>query len=129
MTGQASKPDVASRRTRLRQYQAQLLERMQAARTATGASVNQLGVQIGSERFLLDLTQAGEILHMAPVAPVPLTQSWYLGLSNLRGNLVGIIDLARYLDIGEAASGPDARMVTFAPGLGFNCALMVSRVY
>jgi twitching motility protein PilI len=121
--------DASGRRARLRQYQVQLLERMQAARTNTGAPVNQLGVLIGTERYLLDLTEAGEIVPVAPIIPVPLTQPWYLGLSNIRGSLVGIIDLARYLGLPETAAGPEGRIVTFAAGLGFNCALLVSRVY
>ena len=117
------------RRTRLRQYQVQLLERMQAARANTGAAVNQLGVQIGADRYLLDLTQAGEIVPVPPLTAVPLTQAWYLGLANIRGNLVGVIDLARYLDLGDTAAGSDGRIVTFAGALGFNCGLLVSRVY
>jgi twitching motility protein PilI len=60
---------------------------------------------------------------------VPLTRNWYLGLSNIRGNLVGVIDLARYLGLGDTPAGADSRLVTFATGLGFNCALLVSRVY
>jgi twitching motility protein PilI len=102
---------------------------MQAARANSGASVNQLGVLIGGARYLLDLTQAGEIVPLAALTEVPLTQPWYLGLSNIRGNLVGVIDLARYLGLGETAAGPDSRIVTFAGGLGFNCGLLVSRVY
>ena len=121
--------DAAGRRTRLRQYQVQLLERMQAARANTGAAVNQLGVQIGAERYLLDLTQAGEIVPLAALTAVPLTQSWYLGLANIRGNLVGVIDLARYLGLGDTPPGADSRIVTFAGGLGFNCGLLVARVY
>jgi twitching motility protein PilI len=121
--------DAAGRRTRLRQYQVQLLERMQAARANTGASVNQLGVQVGAGRYLLDLTQAGEIVPLAALTVVPLTRPWYLGLANIRGNLVGVIDLARYLGLGETAPGADSRIVTFAGGLGFNCGLLVARVY
>ncbi|MES2757601.1 MAG: chemotaxis protein CheW [Pseudomonadota bacterium] len=121
--------DAAGRRTRLRQYQVQLLERMQAARANTGASVNQLGVLIGTDRYLLDLTQAGEIVPLPAVTTVPLTQPWYLGLANVRGNLVGIIDLARYLGLGETPTGADSRIVTFAGALGFNCGLLVARVY
>jgi twitching motility protein PilI len=120
---------AAERRTRLRQYQVQLLERMQAARASSGASVNQLGVSIGAERYLLDLTQAGEIVPVGALTAVPLTQPWYLGLTNIRGNLVGVIDLARYLGLGETPAGADSRIVTFAAGLGFNCALLVGRVY
>jgi len=128
----APRLDAAGRRTRLRHYQEQLLERMQAARANTGASVNQLGVQIGAARYLLDLTQAGEIVPVPPLTVVPLTQPWYLGLANIRGNLVGVIDLACYLgDAGPAAGKIEdaARIVTFAAGIGFNCGLLVSRVH
>lgn len=124
-----ARPDAAGRRARLRQYQQQLLERMQAARTSGGTRLHQLGVMIGAERFLIDLTQTGEIVPLAPICAVPLTQPWYLGLSNIRGNLIGIIDYARYLDAGETAVAPESRMLTFAQGLGFNCAILVSRVY
>lgn len=128
-TPPSGRPDAAERRSRLRQYQVQLLARMQAARTGTGARVNQLGVAIGEERYLLDLTAAGEIVGVAPVTAVPLTQAWYLGLANIRGSLVGVIDLARYLGLKETAASAEARLVTFAPALGFNCALLVARVY
>ncbi len=121
--------DGAGRRTRLRQYQVQLLERMQAARNNAGARINQLGVMIGSERFLLDLTQIGEIVPAPAVTVVPLTQPWYLGLANIRGNLISVIDLGRYQLQGETTVGSDSRVVTFAGGLGFNCGLLVSRVY
>lgn len=138
MSGQDSAPtpapapvrlDAAGRRTRLRQYQEQLLERMQAARANTGANVNQLGVQIGAARYLLDLTQAGEIVSVPALTAVPLTQPWYLGLANIRGNLVGVIDLARFFGDGDTGTGADARIVTFAGALGFNCGLLVSRVF
>ena len=121
--------DGAGRRTRLRQYQVQLLERMQAARNNAGARINQLGVMIGQERFLLDLTQVGEIVPVPSITLVPLTQPWYLGLANIRGNLISVIDLARYQLQSETAVGSDSRVVTFAGGLGFNCGLLVSRVY
>jgi twitching motility protein PilI len=64
------------------------------------------------------------------LAAVPLTQPWYLGLANVRGNLLGVVDLARYLDAGAAQAGAQAgaRLVTFAPVLGFPCALLVGRV-
>ena len=130
----ASGQKGAARRARLRQYQEQLLERMQAARTSSGARAHQLGVEIGGARYLLDLVEAGEIVPLPPLAPVPLTQPWYLGLANIRGHLLGVVDLARYLDP-DAAAAPagtppvsGTRLVTFAPVLGFPCALLVGRV-
>ncbi len=123
-----AKVDASGRRSRLRQYQVQLLERMQAARSDTGKSTGELGVLIGERRYLLDLTQAGEVVPFAGVAPVPLTQPWYLGLANLRGSLVGVIDYARFINAGSTSIGPECRIVTFSGTLGFNCALLVSRV-
>ncbi|QOY93958.1 chemotaxis protein CheW [Massilia sp. UMI-21] len=134
MTGEEARPDPAARRTRLRAYQEQLLERMQAAKGGGGAPIQQLGMQVGATRYLLDLLEAGEIVSVVAPARVPLTQPWYLGLANVRGTLVGVIDLARYLgEDGPVPSGgpagPSARLVTFAPTLGFNCALLADRVY
>jgi twitching motility protein PilI len=136
VTGQDLAPELgpelapqAARRTRLRDYQAQLLERMQAAQSGAADAGHQLGVMIGSERYLLELTEAGEIVPLSALAGVPLTQPWYLGLANVRGSLLGVIDLARYFDAGASAAGPDARLVSLAPRLGFNCALLVTRVY
>jgi twitching motility protein PilI len=125
----AAQSGRAGRHNRLRDYQSQLLARMQAARADTTVRSRHLGLGIGATRYLLDLLDAGEIVAPAPVSAVPLTQPWYLGLANIRGNLVGVIDLACYLGDGETVPAPEARLVTFAPALGFNCALLASRVY
>jgi twitching motility protein PilI len=119
-----------ARRLRLRQYQEQLLERMQAARTSNGARAHQLGVDIGGARYLLDLVHAGEIVPVPALAAVPLTQPWYLGLANIRGTLVGVVDLARFLDdsAGVANVTGAARVITFGPALGFPGALLAGRV-
>ncbi|HEV7815242.1 MAG TPA: chemotaxis protein CheW [Janthinobacterium sp.] len=121
-------PDGAERRSRLRQYQVQLMERMQAARSGSAAAGKELGLVIGQERCLLDLTQVGEIVPAPAISPVPLAQDWYLGLANIRGNLTGIVDLARYRGTPAGQPGSDSRVVTFGAGLGFNCALLATRV-
>jgi len=131
MTPDSAAPDGTERRSRLRQYQVQLLERMQAAKTGANVGGRELGVLIGGRPCLLDLTQIGEIVPPQPVTPVPLTRDWYQGLANIRGNLTGVIDLARYQGQGAGADDSPAserRLITFAPGLGFNCALLAGRV-
>ena len=129
MEGAADRPEDAARRTRLRAYQEELLERMQAAKSGNGERVQQLGLGIAGTRWLLDLTEAGEIVPGGPFTPVPLTRPWYLGLVNVRGALLGVIDLARYLDQDAPAAAGPGRLVTFSPALGFNCALRVDQVY
>ncbi|WP_306395030.1 chemotaxis protein CheW [Telluria beijingensis] len=128
--GEGGRRDPAARRTRLRLYQEQLLEKMQAAKTGSGAGAGQLGLAIGGARYLVDLLEVGEIVAPAPLTAVPLTQPWYLGLANVRGSLLGVIDLARYLGQDAPAAGPGApRLVVFAPHLGFNCALLATQVF
>ena len=127
---ESGRRDPAARRTRLRLYQEQLLEKMQAARTGAGGNAGQLGLAIGATRYLVDLLEVGEIVSPAPLTVVPLTQPWYLGLANVRGSLLGVIDLARYLGEEASPDGPATpRLVVFAPHLGFNCALLASNVH
>lgn len=125
LAGTASRID---RRKRLRVFQEELVERMQAARAQTEVRDNRLGVLIGQRRWLLDLQETGEVVPLSAITKVPLTQDWYLGLLNVRGNLISIIDFARYLGLPATEMEPTNRVVTFAPSLGINCGLLVSRV-
>lgn len=121
-------PDRAARRARMRDFQTHLVDRMHAARSGADAHVNQLAVIIGGRRFLLGLTQAGEITTVGAITRVPLTADWFLGLSNLRGNLISVVDLARFQGQDATVIEKDCRVIAFAPTLGFNCGLLVSRV-
>jgi twitching motility protein PilI len=122
------KPDAAARRTRLREFQTQLVERMQAAKTGVDTRVNQLGVMIGQQRWLLNLQEAGEIVSVGSITNVPLTHDWFLGLSNIRGNLISVIDFARFQGQAPTVIDKESRIVAFAPTLSFNCGLLVTRV-
>lgn len=123
-----AKPDIGARRTRLREFQAQLVERMQDARSGEDARVNQLGVMIGGNRWLLDLQTAGEIVSVGTISQVPLTQPWFLGLTNIRGNLISVIDLASFQGMPATPIDKGCRIVAFSPVLSFNSGLLVSRV-
>jgi twitching motility protein PilI len=112
----------------MRDFQTHLVDRMHAARSGADAHVNQLAVVMGGNRFLLDLTEAGEITTVGAITKVPLTADWFLGLSNLRGNLISVVDLARFQGQAATVIDKDSRVVAFAPSLGFNCGLLVSRV-
>ncbi len=122
------RPGTGGRRTRMREFQAQLMERMQAAQRGTRLRVNQLGILIGQSRYLLDLREAGEIVTAGSVTNVPLTKDWYLGLSNIRGNLTSVVDLARFEGGQKTGLDSSCRIVAFAPGLAFNSGLLVSQV-
>jgi twitching motility protein PilI len=121
-------PDPGSRRTRLREFQTQLVERMQAASSGAHVQAGQLGVKIGQTRWLLNLQEAGEIVSVGPITKVPLTRDWFLGLTSIRGNLINVIDLARFRGLASTPIDKESRIVAFGPALSFNCGLLVSRV-
>jgi twitching motility protein PilI len=123
-----TKPDAGARRTRLREFQAQLVERMQAVRSGAQEHVRLLGVMIGQSRWLLNLQEAGEIVSVGAITKVPLTQEWFLGLTNIRGNLISVIDFANFQGMAPTPIDKDSRIVAFAPALSFNSGLLVSRV-
>ncbi len=59
---------------------------------------------------------------------VPLTQDWFIGLMNIRGNLISVIDLTRFLGMQSSSIDKASRIITVAPGLAVHSGLLVSRV-
>lgn len=127
-TLKVAKPDSGVRRTRLREFQTQLMARMQAAQSGSQTTVSQLGVMIGRSRYLIDLREAGEIVSAGSMTKVPLTKDWYLGLANVRGNLTSVVDLSRFEGKEVTLQESSCRIVAFASGLAFNSGLLVSQV-
>lgn len=115
----------------LRELQTRLAERMQAARTQPRGQ-SWLAVQCRGHGLLLPLEQAGEIFALAPLLPVPHTQAWFAGVANLRGGLHGVVDLARFIGLPEAAgadSGREqARLIALGAPLALNAALLVDQL-
>ncbi|MBS1187270.1 MAG: chemotaxis protein CheW [Burkholderiaceae bacterium] len=128
----ATQPEISSqrieRRKRLRQFQTDLAERMQQVREQADALENRLGVVAGQTNWLLDLMEVGEIVPATAITEVPMTKDWFLGLLNIRGNLVGVIDFARFLGMAPTPIENVSRIVTLAPTLGVNCGLLVTRI-
>ncbi len=50
---------------------------------------------LGEETFALSVMQIKEVLRVSEIAPVPGAPSYVLGIINLRGNVVTIIDARR----------------------------------
>ena len=112
----------------LRDLQSRLAHRLQEARSTVRGRA-WLAVECGGRGFLFPLQEAGEIFSMVPVAAVSHTQSWFLGVANLRGQLHGVVDLAGFLGIAAVADGRDqAMLVGFNTSLDVNAALLVDRL-
>ena len=57
-----------------------------------------VGYRIGTHRLASGFDEVVEILPMPPVTPVPGAQPWMLGVANIRGNLLPIVDLRQFLE-------------------------------
>ena len=110
---------MAKRQT-LRELQTRLAERLQVARTQ-GVAASWLAVEAGAGKYLFPLSQSGEIFPWVGMQPVPYTQTWFVGVANLRGGLFGVVDLASYVN-------GQARLVSLNSALEVNCALLIDRL-
>jgi twitching motility protein PilI len=119
-------------REALRELQSRLASRLQAARTE-GVQAGWLAVEAAGRKYLLPLSQAGEIFPFTPAQPVPYTQEWFVGVANLRGGLFGVVDLASFVAGKPPAQRSDAaraesRLIALNALLEINCALLVDRL-
>jgi twitching motility protein PilI len=119
-------------RQALRDLQTRLAGRLQQARTE-GVSASWLAVESAGKPMLLPLAQSGEIFPLANVQAVPYTQSWFLGVANLRGGLFGVIDFSSFATGQLPARRSDsareqARLVALNPALEINCAILIDKL-
>ena len=115
----------------LRVFQQELAARL-ASTTAAQVESSRLGLACGGEQWLIRLADAAEVVAVPPLAAVPLTQPWFLGLANIRGNLYTVVDFAGFL--GRDAVVPhgtvsQSRLILFGPRAGdFNAGIVVQSV-
>jgi len=119
-------------REALRELQTRLASRLQAAKTE-GVQASWLAVEAAGKKFLFPLAQSGEIFPFAAPQAVPYTRDWFLGVSNLRGGLYGIVDLSSFVAGTAPAMRSDAtraesRLVALNALLEVNCALLIDRL-
>src|SRR6478672_2338188 len=112
----------------LRSFQQELATRL-AAKTTAQVESSRLGVECHGERWLVRLSDAGEVIAVPPIVPVPLTHPWFLGLANIRGNLYSVIDFPAFLGREPVALGNLARLILFNSRNGEqNAGIVVQRV-
>lgn len=116
-----------SKRLNLREFQQDLINRMQAKDHACD-QISTLGVQIAEQNWLVDMLDLSEILPLPPLSAVPLTKPWFIGVVSVRGILYGVSDMAAYQQKGKASGAAVNRVLLVAERHAFNAALLVDRV-
>ncbi|MBR5494594.1 MAG: chemotaxis protein CheW, partial [Psychrobacter sp.] len=67
--------------------------------------------EIGGQRLVAPMGQVSEILTMPEYTSVPLVKPWMLGIANIRGRLLPLTDLSRFLQVPSQLSQMSQRKV------------------
>ncbi len=115
-----------TKKIKLNEFQSYLATRLAGAdhRSASGL----LGIQAGSEYWLLDLADSGEIVPLSPLTSVPLTKPWFMGIANIRGNLFSVVDWSAFLGKEMTVQNANSRFLLIGTRYGSNAALLVTRM-
>jgi twitching motility protein PilI len=122
--------DLAERRKsgRLRDFSNQLAERLREAPNQRPEPAR-LAARLGDSSFLLDMSTAGEIVQVPEIAPVPWTKPWFRGLANVRGRLLGVVDLQQLSGRAPMTPEQSLQLIVFGEVLKVNAALLVTRAF
>ena len=115
-----------AKRGSLREFQAHLATRLAGVGDRSAAGL--LGVQAGSDFWLLDLTDSGEIVPLPPLTSVPLTKHWFVGIANIRGNLYSVADFSAYQGKDATPQNASSRLLLVGTRHANNAALLVTRM-
>lgn len=87
-----------------------------------------IGFRVGSRLLVSGIGEINELLAVPPLTPVPGTQAWLLGVANVRGNLVPVVDCARFLFGERTQHSERTRLLVVRQGSG-SVALLVDEVF
>lgn len=84
--------------------------------------------RIGSHRLASGFDEVVEILQVPSITPVPGAQPWMLGVANVRGNLLPIIDLKQFLEGARTVLHESQRMLLMRQQ-GGDVAVLIDELY
>jgi twitching motility protein PilI len=118
-----------SKQSQLREYQTNILARLENAKKAGAeTSAGYLGVVIGSKNVLVSLREISETLPVSEIQPVPIVKPWFLGVSNVRGVLYAINDVAQLLEATFTSISSNARLLLISDTVSSNVAFVVEKM-
>lgn len=113
---------------KLREFSTQLAQRLKEAPNKP-TEPTRLAIRIGSENYLVEMALAGEIVSLPEITPVPWTRPWYRGLANVRGRLIGVVDLLHLMGREPLTPDQTQQVLVFGEVLGVNAGILVTRAF
>ena len=72
-----------------------------AAEEAAGAQISVIEFNLGYEKYAIEFSFVREVCPLKELTPLPGTQPFVMGIINVRGQIVSIIDLKKFFDLPE----------------------------
>jgi len=117
-----------ARKISLREFHESVVAKLQSLASGGVAAPSKLGVQIGPQFWLINLSDISEAVLVPKLTPVPLAQSWFCGVANFRGNLYGIVDFPHFIGGAPTQFGVDCRLLLIHQKFPVNCGIVVSHM-
>lgn len=87
-----------------------------------------VGFRIGNDRLIASMSEVKEILDLPEYTKVPGVKSWVVGVANVRGSLLPIMDLKGFI-LGEDMQHRKRGRVIVIDYKGFSTGLIVDEVF
>ena len=84
--------------------------------------------ELGGQRMVAPLGEVSEVLSMPEYTMMPLVQPWLLGIANVRGRLLPLTDLAKFLQMSRQTSQPNQGKVIVIDHQSLFLGLIVDQV-
>ncbi len=75
-----------------------------------------MGFQVGGVRLVSAMGEIGEVLKLPKVAALPGVKPWVLGVANIRGRLIPVIDLHQFLGVAPTLPTAQWRVLVVEDG-------------
>lgn len=99
---------------------AEALARPAGANVPTGPALEVVEFRLAHERYAVETAFVREIIPLEDVTPLPCTPAFVRGLINLRGLILPVIDLKRFLGLPESGIADLHRILVMAsPDMAF----------
>lgn len=99
----------------LRDYERRVLARARSlpSDAEIGSRWSGIAFRLGDDLLLAPMEQVAEILDPPLCTRVPGTRSWFMGIANVRGNLLPVTDLHGFVHSGRASNARNARLLVY----------------